>query len=1018
MENKFAAGMRVVVRDAEWLVKRVERAKGKDPEGLVELTCTGISNIVRGQERKFLVEYEDGVTILRPEETNLVADASQRFVKSKLFIESLLRRTPPTDAKVHVAQKAAMDVLPYQLKPAVEALSATRPRILIADAVGIGKTLEAGILVTELIARGRGKRILVLTVKAMLEQFQKEFWNRFSIPLTRLDSDGLQRLMTRIPSGHNPFLYVDRSIVSIDTLKQSSQYRTFLEDAYWDIILIDEAHNVAERGSMSQRAQLARLLSQRSDALIMLSATPHDGRPESFASLIDMLDPTVLPDRKNYEAKDFMGKGLVVRRFKNDIRGEASKEFPERSIKTIRVDANAAENAVYRTLAELEFKHIDAKHQRGSELFRTTLTKALFSSPAACISTVKNRLKKLEALSGNENAQNDVDVLKGFLADLETLVDKAKFSKYLALVDLLTGGNAFESSFGWTKAADDRLVVFTESRQTLDFLAKNLPKDVGLKPEQVVVLKGDDSDKDLMDAVEKFNRAENPVRLMLATDVASEGLNLHRLCHRLVHFDIPWSLMTFQQRNGRVDRYGQTKQPLIRYLQTVEPEEENAKLFGDARVLELLVEKDENASKTIDDPREFGGTKEEQEAHTAAVMQNEVDPTPPMDYNLNDPLAWMRYGDKGYQQKPSEVETATASDAASSLATGFLDLSNGDGTGLFGLKDETDLAERSLLFPSDYDFIKSGLSLRRTVDEGAGRMKTDTTFADDRRTIELMPPADLDVRLTYLPREVLPEDRRFRLTDDAERIQKSIRDAASNPNSSWPELQLLWEMHPVIQWMEDWAIGAFGRHAAPILNLEDRIGEDEVWILMQGGYPNLRGYTPVHDWSCVRVTAQGAELLPRRDLMKKLELSRPFVNTGKVPDAEPLRALLPQAVELMRAHLAQKRVEFEATQKPLLDKKIAELKAMCKRQLSLFEESELEELDASQADAKADSKAALKPLSRAEEKRRQRRNYIEAVFKQAEDYAHGVHTLDAEPYIQVTAVITGRLTGAPLGARH
>lgn len=1009
MENKFAAGMRVVVRDAEWLVKRVERAKGKGPEGLVELTCTGISNIVRGQERTFLVEYEDGITILRPEETNLVADTSQRFVKSKLFIESLLRRTPPTDAKVHVAQKAAMDVLPYQLKPAVEALSATRPRILIADAVGIGKTLEAGILVTELIARGRGKRILVLTVKAMLEQFQKEFWNRFSIPLTRLDSDGLQRLMTRIPSGHNPFLYVDRSIVSIDTLKQSSQYRTFLEEAYWDIILIDEAHNVAERGSMSQRAQLARLLSQRSDALIMLSATPHDGRPESFASLIDMLDPTVLPDRKNYEAKDFMGKGLVVRRFKNDIRGEASKEFPERSIETIRVEANAEENAVYKKLATLEFKHIDAKHQKGSELFRTTLTKALFSSPAACISTVKNRLKKLETLSGNENAQNDVDVLKGFLADLETLVDKAKFSKYLALVDLLTGGTAFESSFGWTKAADDRLVVFTESRQTLDFLAKNLPKDVGLKAEQVVVLKGDDSDKDLMDAVEKFNRAENPVRLMLATDVASEGLNLHRLCHRLVHFDIPWSLMTFQQRNGRVDRYGQTKQPLIRYLQTVATEEENAKLFGDARVLELLVEKDENASRTIADPREFAGTKEEQEAHTAAVMQNEAEATPAPTYNINDPLSYLMLGDAGYLKASEEGENAAA--PAVLPATGFLDFANvpGIAPGL-GLGNETDVAERSLLFPSDYDFLKSGLSLRRTVDEGAGRIKTDATFADDRRTIELMPPADLDVRLTYLPREVLPEDRRFRLTDDAERIQKSIRDAASNPNSSWPALQLLWEMHPVIQWVEDWAIGAFGRHAAPILNLEDRFDDDEVWILMQGGYPNLRGYTPVHDWSCVRVTAKGAELLPRRDLMSRLELSRPFVNTGKVPDAEPLRALLPQAVELMRAHLAQKRDEFEATQKPLLDKKIAELSAMRERQLSLFEESDLEQKDG--------SKAAPKPLSRAEEKRRQRRNYIEGVFKQAEDYAHGVHTLDAEPYIQVTAVITGRLTGAPLGARH
>lgn len=193
-----------------------------------------------------------------------------------------------------------MDVLEYQLEPTIQALSTTRPRILIADAVGIGKTLEAGILVSELIERGRGRRILVLAVKAMLEQFQKEFWNRFSIPLTRLDSDGINRLQQRIPASHNPFLYVDKAIISIDTLKQDVQYRDYLNSAYWDIILIDEAHNVADRGSNSQRARLAKLLSTISDALIMLSATPHDGKPLSFASLINMLDPTVLPDKSHY----------------------------------------------------------------------------------------------------------------------------------------------------------------------------------------------------------------------------------------------------------------------------------------------------------------------------------------------------------------------------------------------------------------------------------------------------------------------------------------------------------------------------------------------------------------------------------------------------------------------------------------------------------------------------------------------------------------------------------------------
>ena len=222
-------------------------------------------------------------------------DDSPRFTSSLLYLEARLRQTVPTGTEISLGHRGAMDLLPFQLQPTARVLEQLKPRFLIADAVGLGKTLEAGILASELMRRGRGRRILVVTTKSMMQQFQKEFWTRFSIPLTRLDSAGIQRIRRLIPANHNPFHYYDKTIISVDTLKRDLEYRHYLEKAHWDIIVIDEAHNVSFKGSRTFNNRLATLLAQRSDALIMLTATPHSGDPESFASLMRMLDPTVLP---------------------------------------------------------------------------------------------------------------------------------------------------------------------------------------------------------------------------------------------------------------------------------------------------------------------------------------------------------------------------------------------------------------------------------------------------------------------------------------------------------------------------------------------------------------------------------------------------------------------------------------------------------------------------------------------------------------------------------------------------
>ena len=589
-------GARVVIRDAEWIVRRVDNA----PRGF-QLVCDGVDELVRGREAVFLTALEPPIKILDPANTELVPDESAQFSDSILYMESQLRQAVPNDNGIHVGHTAAMDPVPYQLDPARLALAQPRQRILIADAVGLGKTMEAGILVSELIARGRGRRILVLAVKSMLAQFQKEFWNRFTIPLTRLDSIGIQRVRTRIPTNHNPFYYYDKSIISIDTLKQDAEYRTYLEQAYWDIIVIDEAHNVADRGTGSLRSRLAKLLAKRSDTLIMLSATPHDGKAKSFASLVNMLDATAIADPDDYSKEDFR-PGLVIRRFKKDVQDQVRDAFQDRQVSTRQFPASHAEEAAYEAL--LDVKVASKTRSANRDLFLVSLEKTLFSSPAACMETaserVRRRKRELEDGTVDRSRTVEIESLQTLCAALARITP-AEYAKYQALLATIQGGQPCH----W-KPTDptDRLVIFTERIATLNWLATHLTDDLDLKPEQIETLHGGMSDVEQQRIVEDFGNAQRPTRLLICSDVAAEGMNLHYHCHRLIHFDLPWLLMVFQQRNGRVDRYGQTATPHIAYLVT---QSANETIRGDTRILEVLIEKDEQAYKNIGDPSVFHG---------------------------------------------------------------------------------------------------------------------------------------------------------------------------------------------------------------------------------------------------------------------------------------------------------------------------------------------------------------------------------------------------------------------------
>jgi superfamily II DNA or RNA helicase len=955
-QSIIAPGMRIELRNEEWLVRRVDTTQS----GGQQLTCVGLSELVRDKEGVFLTELDNNknfktrINVLKPEDTEFVADYSDSFIDSRLYLESLLRESPPTDNKIYIGHRAAMDVVAYQMQPTLQAFDQPRQRILIADAVGLGKTLEAGILVSELMRRGKGKRILVVAVKSMLTQFQKEFWNRFTIPLTRLDSVGIQRVRQQIPSNHNPFLYFDKAIVSMDTLKQGVEYRNYLEKAHWDIIIIDEAHNVAERSGSSQRARLARLLSTRSDTLIMLSATPHDGRAKSFASLLNMLDATAIANPEKYSTEDYADKGLVIRRFKKDIIDQVRTEFQERTTQEIKSIASKNEQTAFDYLMEMEFTTIDQVRSAGM-LFKTTLIKSLFSSPAACQQSIQNRLKVLEQKE-DLAYQNDRDQLNTLSALLEK-IDLNHFSKYQKLLSTLTDKHSLSA---W-KANDpkDRLVIFTERIETLRFLKENLQRDLKLKEDQVAILHGTLSDIEQQKIVEDFGQENKPVRLLICSDVASEGINLHYLSHRMVHFDIPWSLMIFQQRNGRIDRYGQENAPHIIYLMT---DCDSEQVRGDNRILEVLIEKDEQATKNIGDPSVFMGVYDssEEESYTARAIEEGLGADA-----FNRTLDANAEAFDLFSEDWFSADTPATPDPL------------------------TEIGITPSLFESDYAYLAKGM--QRLIEKESRDRITQLECNAQSQRIEFTAPESLAQRFKSLSKEIWPTDGHFILSAQKNAIDAAIKESRQS-EQSWPLVHYLWEQHPVFSWLNNKMASSLKRQQAPVIIAGSTLEKDEVLYITYSLIANQKGQPLIQRWLGIRfINGKFVGIEDLVSVLKRTGLTQGIPNAGKEPDnLSQLKTFLPQVVEQTKQQMTQCRKDFEVENRPKLTAQLDKLKALEDKQLM-------------QLDLFIENSAQNATI-----KDRRHKDETQAIVSRFEEYRSWIkETMNTEdqPYIQIIAAI-------------
>ncbi|NMZ09087.1 DEAD/DEAH box helicase family protein [Pseudomonas proteolytica] len=803
--------MRVECRNAEWMVTRVDAA-GSSQHQIV--FCSGVDDLNRGHEAAFLTQL-DTLREVDPRKTELIRDDSNGYSRSRLFLEAQLRQMPLTDPEPHVDDMGAFTPMDYQKEAVHRALKQMRPRLLLADQVGLGKTIEVGMILSELIRRGQAGRILVLAKKSMLTQFQAELWNRFALPLVRMDSAALSKLQLKIPASKNPFEVYHRIIMSIDTLKDIGRYAHFLENTRWDVVVIDEAHNVSGGGNPEKHLsyRLARRLSRRTNSMILTTATPHNGKRETFGRLISLLDPSAVPDPKlqEYEAADIAPFFLM--RFKEDVRAEAGDNFSDREViplEQTKARATEAEESAYHQLAHIRQLVLD-KQIDTQAIVSWGMYKAFLSSPEACLSTARKRLTQLQA---NDPGSREVDELKLLISQLQPLrlETSARFALLIHQMEAM----------GWDGTAKSpRLLMFTESRVTQEFLAPALAKHFSLafsakqekQAEQIIAaIHGGMSDATLADVVESFGTGTSPMRLLLATDVASEGVNLHHQCHHIIHYDLPWSIITLIQRNGRIDRFGQKHSPVIRYLMV---ETREGLLKGDSEIFERLVSKVEEinrSTRTGESVLKLYDAKREEEAIGDGLVQG--------DRALLDRM-------EKCSGETSELESLLQS-ATQQGHEDFLDFLLGNGSPVEeqakeaeGIKDNS-----RIRLLSNSEFFEQGYRTLKTQVGGSDWHPLEKTAEQFIFT----PPKELARRLgapwvesemvygaSAMPEEAWPEDQQLYLTASPKRVNNAIQAALAH-KGQWSRELLLTEQHPVMQWLAERLMMLQQRGEAPLIS--------------------------------------------------------------------------------------------------------------------------------------------------------------------------------------------------------
>ncbi len=652
-------GQLVSVRDRQWVVSDVSGGavaadvlgpEGVGPQHLVSLVS--IEEDATGEELQVVWELEPGRRVI--DRAALPVPDSDHFDppdRLDAFLDAVRWGAIASADPRHLQApfRSGIAIEDYQLDPVVRALRMPRVNLLVADDVGLGKTIEAGLVVQELLLRHRARSILVVCPASLTIKWKTEMAEKFGLEFRIVDRALLGHLRRTRGLYANPFTHFPRLIVSIDYLKRDRVMR-LLKDVLpprpeyprkFDLLIVDEAHGIAPSGrgkyaTDSHRTAAVRTIAPHFEHRLFLTATPHNGYKESFSALLELLDDQRFA--RGIQWSDEQLRRVMVRRLKSELPG-----FPGRKIEPIEVTYTDGEREAYATLKQYGESRLEAAERSGDAGARlaekfvlTLLKKRLFSSPAAFAETLavhrqtitglkettsirptdrvlRRAIDEVEAEYGDETEQEQAtaDALasaaraslrptedqRDLLDDLQRWAERArgrsdsKAETFLAWLEDIVRPKGSDGERRWS---DERVIVFTEYRDTQRWLQERLAAR-GLAGGRLALLYGgmDEAQRERIKAEFQASPELSPIRILLATDAASEGIDLQLHCHRLVHYEIPWNPNRLEQRNGRIDRHGQPSPEVLVYhfVSAGYEEAEPGSLEGDLEFLYTAVKK-------------------------------------------------------------------------------------------------------------------------------------------------------------------------------------------------------------------------------------------------------------------------------------------------------------------------------------------------------------------------------------------------------------------------------------------